>query len=448
MGETTVKSKKPFGFYVCSLGFTFERMAFYTAKYLLAIWLVTEAASGGIGLTTAEAAVVSANFVAYTYITPMIGGYLADYWISPRLCTFVGMVLMGIGYITTYFADDVTMVYVMIALVSIGTGLFKGNLSGINALQFGSKEELDGAFSVQYSFVNAGSFIGTTFITLLVAPLGFQTVFLICGILLLIDAAWFVIGGRGLGDLGKKPFKHDQREFSAGDDSEAKDEKLTPGDYKRIAAILLVTVFSIVFWAVWYMAYLPAYYHFGYGDGAEFMNKANWFIGSFQVPTSWFDSLNALFCIGLGPVLALAWSKLADRPQGDISMFKKTALGIILLASSIGAMVLADIIAGDGQVSILWMVLIAFLLTMGEMVFSPLGNSFISKMAPAKFMGLLLGVWPVAVYFANQLYPPIYAWATTQTFTTGFGTVAAVVAGCGIVLWLLSGTLDKLESAE
>ncbi len=445
----TTKVKKPLGFYICSLGFTFERLAFYTAKYLLPIWIATAAASGGLGLTSAEGAVLSGAFVAYTYITPVFGGYIADYWLNPRICVFIGMVLMGAGYLVAWQATGLTHVWIMVALVSLGTGLFKGNLSGVNGLQF-RKEDMDNAFSIQYSFVNLGSFIGTTLLVPIALAVGFQTGFMICGLFLLFDAVWFLIGSKSLGELGKKPFKSDQRQFAEKKNKEKeKAEPLTAADKKRVLAIVLVTVFSIVFWAVWYMTYMPIYFHFGYGEGADFLNKANWVVGGWEVPTSYFDSLNAIACISLGPILAKVWSKLEKRPQGDLSMFKKTALGIILLALTFVVLVVADMIAGEsGQVSLLWIALAGILMSLGEMVFSPLGNSFIVKLSPAKLIGLLLGLWPIAVFFANQIWPPIYNFLGTVDFTIGYSAVAGVVALCGVVLWLMSGTLDKLEKGE
>lgn len=254
------KKGKPFGFYVCALGFTFERLAFYTVKYLLAIWIATEVASGGLGLSDVEGAAMSGSFVAWTYITPIFGGYIADHWISPRICVPLGMILMGLGYVCTWKADSMTLVWAMIILVSIGTGLFKGNLSGINGLLFHDAEELDEAFSIQYSFVNIGSFIGTTFIAMLATTglfgikTSFNTVFLICGIFMFIDAAWFILNSKALGDAGKKPFKVDQREFDTAGKKEADDAKLTSGDVKRIVAIILVTLFSSIFWMVWYLS--------------------------------------------------------------------------------------------------------------------------------------------------------------------------------------------------
>ena len=450
-----VKKGRPFGFYVCALGFTFERLAFYTMKYLLAIWIATEVASGGLGLSDIEASAMSGPFVAWTYITPLFGGYIADHWISPRICVPLGMILMGLGYLCTWRADSLTLVWAMIILVAVGTGLFKGNLSGINGLLFHDADELDAAFSIQYSFVNIGSFIGTTFIAILATTglfgfkTSFNTVFLICGIFMFIDAVWFILNGRSLGDAGKKPFKADQREFETVSKKKDGDTKLTSGDIKRIVAIILVTLFSSVFWMVWYMAYMPAYFRFGWGNGSDYMNLANWYIGSFQIPTSWFDSVNALVCIILGPVLAMLWVKLAKRPKGDMSMFKKTALGIILVGISYIVMVVADKIAAvNGQCSVFWLALVCLLMSVGEMVFSPLGNSFISKLAPAKVLGLLLGFWPIAVFLAQKTYPALYAWLKGMDFTMGYGGLAIVIIILGIILWACSGKLDEMEKAQ
>lgn len=457
--STTVSNKKPFGFYVCSLGYTFERAAFYTVKYMLAIWIATSVAKGGLGLTDVQAASIAADFIALTYIAPVIGGYIADYWVNPRLCVTLGMILMGIGYMIAWKAHSLPMVWVMIILVAIGTGLFKGNLSGLNGLLFTNEKELNDAFSVQYSFVNIGTFSGTTFIVLLIATTGFNFVFLVCALLMFVDAIWFLINLRSLGDAGKQPFKVDQRKFqTAATEAQKESEKatankkaqpLTAGDKKRIAAIILVTLFSVVFWMVWYMSYMPIYYYFGYGNGAAFLHRANWMIGSFKVPTSYFDSVNAIVCIILGPVFGRLWTRLSERPQGDMSMFKKTALGIMFIGFAYVAMVFGDMV-GKGNTSLWWIVLVAILMSIGEMVFSPMGNSFITKLAPAKVMGLLLGFWPIAVFFATLIYPKVYALLKTSDpsrFQMEYGVLAAIVIILGLILWFFSKKLDALEKS-
>lgn len=265
---------------------------------------------------------------------------------------------------------------------------------------------------------------------------------------LFIDAAWFIGNSRSLGAAGRKPFKVDQRKFKSDEKKqEAANQPLTTADKKRILAIILVTMFSVVFWMVWYLAYMPTYYYFGWGDGASFLNRANWMIGGFHVPTSYFDSLNALTCIVLGPILGKLWTKMANRPKGDMSMFKKTALGMIFVGLSYVVMVLGDKL-GNGHASILWIVIVSILMSVGEMVFSPLGNSFITKLAPAKLMGVLLGFWPIAVFFATLIYPKVYTLLKTDVpsqFQMGYGILAVIVIGLGLILYFSSKYLDALE---
>lgn len=448
--ESSVKTKKkyPLGFYVCSLSFTFERMAFYSSKWLIAIFIAASAAKGGLGLTPADGAKMTANLVAFTYLTPILGGFIADKWINPRLCVPLGSILMGLGYMCGWQASvqsSFMYVWLMILLVSIGTGLFKGNLSGINGRLFDNKEDLDGAFSIQYSFVNIGSFIGTTFVSFIAySTIGFGGTFLVCAALLFLDAIWFVIGGKlTFGEVGKKPFKVDEVTEASGKKVEkVEDDPLTKKEKLRVGAILLVTLFSIVFWVVWYLTSMPILYH--WGPDFDYANKANWMIGNFTVPSSWFDSLNALCCIVLGPILAKVWAKKAKSKKGDLSMFKKTALGMLFLGVAFGVMAVAEVVRGDGQANLMWIVMVGVLMSLGEMVFSPLGNSFISKFSPAKLLGLMMGIWPVAVFIAGKAYGYLYEYLSKFSFAPAYALVGVIVLVCGILLWSLDKKLNKL----
>ena len=448
--ESSVKTKKkyPLGFYVCSLSFTFERMAFYSSKWLIAIFIAASVAKGGLGLTPADGAKMTANLVAFTYLTPILGGFIADKWINPRLCVPLGSILMGLGYMCGWQASvqsSFTYVWLMILLVSIGTGLFKGNLSGINGRLFDNKEDLDGAFSIQYSFVNIGSFIGTTFVSFIAySTIGFGGTFLVCAALLFLDAIWFVIGGKlTFGEVGKKPFKVDEVTEASGKKVEkVEDDPLNKKEKLRVGAILLVTLFSIVFWVVWYLTSMPILYH--WGPDFDYANKANWVIGNFTVPSSWFDSLNALCCIVLGPILARVWAKKAKSKKGDLSMFKKTALGMLFLGVAFGVMAVAEVVRGDGQANLMWIVMVGILMSLGEMVFSPLGNSFISKFSPAKLLGLMMGIWPVAVFIAGKAYGYLYEYLSEFSFAPAYALVGVIVLVCGILLWSLDKKLNKL----
>ena len=448
--ENAVKQKKkyPLGFYVCALSFTFERMAFYSAKWLIGVFIIASVASGGLGLTPVDGAKMTANLVAFTYVTPIIGGWIADRWLSPRICIILGAIIMGLGYVCGWQASIQTspsMVWAMIVLVSIGTGFFKGNVSGITGRLFEDKEQLDSAFSLQYSFVNIGSFIGTTSVAFIAySSAGFGGTFLVCAALLFIDAVWMMIAGKATwGEIGKKPFKiNETNEKSAHNNASKEAAPLTKKDKSRVAAIVLVTIFSIIFWIVWYLTYMPVLYHWGPDEGS--MNAANWVIGSFTVPSAWFDSLNALCCIILGPVLAGVWAKKAKSPKGDLSMFKKTALGMLLLGAAFVVMALAEVVRGDGQANLMWIVGVGILMSLGEMVFSPLGNSFINKFSPPQLLGLMLGVWPFAVFISGKCYGYLYELLCNYSFAPAYAVVAAVVIVCGAVLWSLDHKFSVL----
>ncbi|RUT61828.1 MFS transporter [Clostridium botulinum] len=435
--------QKTIGFYVCSVAFTLERFAFYSAKWLLAVFVVAKIADGGLGLSAAEAAKMSANLVAFTYAAPLIGAFISDRFVGARYLVPIGMVLMGAGYLVGWQASSAGMVNLMIVLVSLGTGLFKCQTNAITGRLFDDPRQLDSAFSVQYSFVNIGSFIGTTIIGVLVGTKGYAFCFLVCGIMMFIDAAWFTFGWRFLGETGKKPFKIDEHEEVKVKETKEEKKPLTSIEKKRVAAIILVSFFSVIFWVFWYLAYMPVYFYWG-GDNAA----ANWMIGNFQVPTAWFDSLNALACITLGPILGRVWSKLAKRPQGDLSMFKKTALGMILLGLSYVIFAMADVTRGGNLASLAWIVAFGIVLSLGEMVFSPLGNSFISKFSPPKLLSSMMSVWVLAVFFAAKSYGWVYEFTLKFKFAPTYFVIAAIAAGAGVILWLLDGKLNSLVVEE
>ncbi|AVQ39863.1 MFS transporter [Clostridium botulinum] len=436
-------SKRPFGFYVCSLAFTLERFAFYSAKWLLAVFVVAKVADGGLGLTAADAAKMSANLVAFTYLAPVIGAFISDRFIGARYLVPIGMTLMGAGYLVGWQASSAGMVNLMIILVSLGTGLFKCQTSAITGRLFDDPRQLDSAFSIQYSFVNIGSFIGTTIIGVLVGTKGYAFCFLVCGIMMFIDAVWFIFGWKFLGETGKKPFKIDEHEEVKAKETKKEKKPLTSIEKKRVGAIILVSFFSVIFWLFWYLAYMPVYFYWG-GDNAA----ANWMIGNFQVPTAWFDSLNALACISLGPILGKVWEKLAKRPQGDLSMFKKTALGMMLLGLSYVIFAMADVTRGGNLASIAWIIAFGIVLSLGEMVFSPLGNSFISKFSPPRLLSVMMSVWILAVFFAAKSYGWVYEFTLKFKFAPTYFVIAAIAAGAGIILWLLDGKLNSLVVEE
>ena len=417
--------KFPFGFIVCCLSFTFERLAYYGGKWGIAVFVVLEAANGGLGLTTEQGAIFSSQFVAWTYITPIIGGFIADRWVSPRLLVPVGEILMAAGWFAISRATGAGGVWLAIILLAVGTGFFKGNVSGINGRQFDNdKDTLTTAFSLQYMFVNIGSF---------------------CGTFMLIDAAWWLFGMKYLGDAGKKPFLIDNRTEDVENADIEKDKRaLTKLEKNRVVAILVLTFLSGLFWLFWYLLYMPVYYEFGPASQGG-MGWANWNLGAnFEMPTAWFDSMNGLLCIILAPTLAALWNKLSKQGK-DPSMMTKTALGIMLLGLGVAMMVVgAGIYKSTGKPVGVWIIIMtAILMSVGEMLFSPLGNSFISEYAPKKYLGTLLGAWPFIIFFAGLAYGPLYN-AMRGSFSRSFLIAAIIVFVAGALMLLFKNKFEAM----
>ncbi|VEJ34715.1 Dipeptide and tripeptide permease A [Aedoeadaptatus ivorii] len=439
------KVKMPFGFYVVSLGFSMERFAFYSAKWLMTVMVAAAVVNGGLGLTDADAAKMSANLVAMTYIAPLFGAYISDRWIGARYLIPVGMFLMGVGYLIGWQADSALMINIMIAVVSIGTGLFKPQANALTGRLFDDPKILDTAFSTQYSFVNIGSFIGTTIIGVLALSKGYSFCFLVCAIMMFVNTIWFIFGWRYLGDAGKRPFKVDERESVAEQKEAAATVKkpLTEMEKKRVAAIILVSAFSTLFWLFWYLAYMPVYFHWS-GDNPA----ANWVIFGYEVPTAWFDSLNALCCITFGPILGAFWARRARSPRGDFNMFQKTSFGLLLLGLAYIIFAVADIARGDGLANLGWIIAFGIVLSLGEMVFSPLGNSFISKFAPARLLSVMMSVWTLAIFISAKTYGYLYEFTLQFPFAPTYFIIAAIAIVGGIILYMLSGRLNKLVKED
>lgn len=452
--ETQTKKGFPKGFWICGCTEIFERLAYYLGRSLILIFVTATVATGGLGLSNAQGATMQSLLTAFAYLGPLLGGVVADRYIGGRYTTPVGMVIVGIGYFVGSLAKGPGLVYVMILCVSAGLGLFKTGAMVGRIIT--NKDQLDSAFSIRYTLVNVGAFIGTFAVGILYKDvfavdgvLGFSPCFKLAAVSMWLGAAWFTWGWRFMGEVGKKPFKlektAEELEREKAKKETAKQEKkepLTTVEKKRIGAIFLVSGFSIIFWIFWYLAYLPVYYYW-----TEHMN---WVIAGYEVPTTWFDAANSLWCVILGPIMATVWVKLASRPQGDMSLFRKTGIGIGILGVSYLFFAVLDIMRGDGQISVLWLIVFAAILTLGEMFFSPLGHSFISKYSPSRYLSTMMAVWGIATFISSICYGPIYG----ATFEGGFAfksvciVIAIIAAVSTVVLFVLDKKLSRLVEDE
>lgn len=172
----------------------------------------------------------------------------------------------------------------------------------------------------------------------------------------------------------------------------------------------------------------------------------NWTVGNFTIPQSWFDSVNALFCIISGPITAALWHKLEARPQGDMSIFKKLGIAIAFLGCGYIYFAIIDVARGSAKPTCLLLIIFLVFLTLGEMFFSPLGNAFIAEYSPSRLMGVMQAVWSLGIFFAAKLYANVYAFAFNGKFTFVHACigVAVVAFACMIILFIMDKPLRSL----
>ena len=202
--------------------------------------------------------------------------------------------------------------------------------------------------------------------------------------------------------------------------------------------IILISAFQIIFWLFWYLAYLPAYYYWG--------TNMSWKVGSFTIPTNWFDACNALFCIISGPLTAMLWHKLESRPQGDISLFKKLGIALGFLGCGYIFYAIVDIARGSGKPSCLLLIIFLVFLTLGEMFFSPLGSAFIAEYSPSRLMAIMMSVWSLGIFFAAKLYAYVYQFAFGGHFKFTHACIGVAIAAflCTVILFAMDKPLRSL----
>ena len=162
-------------------------------------------------------------------------------------------------------------------------------------------------------------------------------------------------------------------------------DKLTIDDWKRIGIIILLFLFASLFWAGFEQA--------GSSFNLFAEQLTNRTFGTWEMPTAWFQSINSIFIVVMAPIFGIMWVKMGKKQPNDVFKF---ALGLFFLALGFVVMAYASGLTGAGKVSPMWLVVVFFLHTCGELFFSPVGLSSMTKLAPGKMVGLMLGVWFLA----------------------------------------------------
>lgn len=377
-----------------------ERFSYYGMRAILVLYLIATVESGGFGWSNAEALSLYGTFTMAVYLTPVLGGWIADNVLGQRKSIIFGGLLMAGGHFSLgvpheYLGGQAEMMfYFGLTLLCLGNGLFKPNISTlVGDLYEEGDSRRDGAFTIFYMGINIGAMIAPLFIGYVGEKINWQLGFIFAGIGMLISVTMqLLLANRYLGEIGVKPSAHN----TAGDgELSVKDRPLTAEEHDRIKVILLMSVVSIVFWVGYEQAggLLNIY-------AKEFTDRH---LFGWEMPASWLQAVTAFFVILFAPIFAAMWTKMGDKQP---SSPKKFAYSLLLLGVGFSFMVAATFAQGGDmtvKVSVIWLICTYLFLVFGELCISPIGLSLVSKLAPLKYLSLLMGVWFACSALANKL---------------------------------------------
>ncbi|MCA1618934.1 MAG: peptide MFS transporter [Acidobacteria bacterium] len=419
-----------------------ERFSYYGMRAILVLYMVAPAAQGGLGFDTKQAASIYGTYTMSVYLTALPGGLVADRWLGARLAVLLGGIVIACGHFTMVFRST-TFLYAGMALIAIGTGLLKPNISAMVGGLYSEKDpRRDGGFSLFYMGINIGAVLAPLVCGYLAQSAGFKSFlasrgfdpagswhwgFGAAGVGMILGLVVFV---RQRGRLTQAERRVEKAGGVAGEDGAARDaQKLSAGDWKRIAAIFIFFLFTILFWA--------AYEQKGASLNLFAAKLVNTEIFGRPFPSSWLQSLTPLYVIMLAPLFTILWGRMGDRqPSSPV----KFTLGMLFIGLAYLLMIPAAMLTAQGKVSPLWLVGLYFLEVVGEMCLSPVGLSLVTKLAPLKLVGIMMGVWFLAASLGSKL----------AGYLSGFfvadnpSTLVRLYGGIAVGLLIATGVLAAL----
>ncbi|KLV03945.1 DeoR faimly transcriptional regulator [Photobacterium aquae] len=422
-----------------------ERFSYYAMRAILVLYLTDKTINGGLGWTTQDALNLYGIYTGLVYITPLIGGWIADNFLGQRRSIIIGGILMALGQFTLALPHSmvdphaVTAFYAGLALLIIGNGLFKPNISTmVGDLYKEGDNRRDGAFTIFYMGINLGSLMAGVIAGTASVTYGWKAGFLTAGIGMLMSLViQLIFAERLLGDIGKVPAAKRAAQMN----KSGKKEPLTTQERDRLKVIMIMGMFVVIFWA-------------GFEQAGGLMNifsqqYTDRMLGSFEVPAAWFQSLNPFFVITLAPVIAAIWVKMGPKePSSPV----KFAMGLFFLAAGFLCMVGAVLEQGGDltvKTSMLWLVGAYFFHTLGELCLSPIGLSLVTKLAPLRLASLMMGAWFGFNAIANYVAGIIGAHVGEAGPMAIFSGIAIAATVSGLLLLLCSNQLIRwMHGAE
>ncbi len=381
-----VKKRHPKGLPVLFFTEMWERFSFYCMLSILSLYMKETAENGGLGFSIFKTGQIYGLYTGIVYFTPLFGGMISDFLLGIRKTIFIGGLFMMAGHFLLAFRP-LPFFFGALCCLMVGNGLFKPNISTLlGNLYRDMPEKRDDGFNIFYMGINLGAFLSPIVASTLrnLHPIyGWHYAFASAGVGMIISLLTFTI-------FQKHVLPGDNRHSSSKSEP-SKEVELTPGQAKkRILALLVIFVVVIFFWMAFEQNGLTLTF---WAENAT----------DTSLNPEVFQSVNPLFILLFTPLVVPFWAFLRKRRR-EPSTATKMGIGMLLTAVSYGIMVVAAVIGGNyGKVSVSWLISTYAVITVGELFLSPMGLSLVSKLAPWKVRGMMMGGWFAATAIGNYL---------------------------------------------
>ena len=407
---------------------TWERFSYYGMRAILILYMVAPPARGGPGFSTERAASIYGWYTMLVYAAAIPGGLLADRLLGHSRAVFLGGILIACGHFSMAF-PGLPFFFGGLALICAGTGLLKPNVSTmVGKLYTPADPRRDSGFSIFYMGINIGAMLSPLVCGYLGQRVDWHAGFAAAGIGMTLGLVTFAAGRRWLPEPSRSA-------AAPAELREPSSRRFTAGEWRRLSVIGILFFFAILFWGAFEQA------------GSSLTLFADRYtrlsLLGFSFPSSWFQVEQPLFVLILAPVFAWTWLRMGKRQPSSPAKF---AAGLLLVG--LGFLILVPAAAAAQsrgiRVSPLWLTALYLVHTFGELCLSPVGLSLVTKLAPARIVGLMMGVWFLATAFGNKLAGWVAGFFDVVPVARLFLLVALAGIGASFVLAFLIRPIRRL----
>ncbi len=386
----------PIGLFILFFTEMWERFSYYGMRAILVLYIVANVSADnpGLGWDNGSALALYGWYTALVYIMSIPGGIIADRLIGQKRAVLYGGILLVAGH-GILSVEEMWAFYTGLALIVFGVGMLKPNISTmVGGLYKPGDIRRDKGFTIFYIGINVGAFLSSLIVGYVGEVYGWHYGFGLAAIGMTLGLIQYVAGQKYLAHVGNFLGKSEDVK-----DKELMNKPLTKVEKDRIVVLLISFLLVIIFWGAFEQA--------GGLMNIYALDKTNRSLSLFgwntEVPASWFQSLNAFFIIVLGTLVAGFWAKRKMKGKLSTSLFKMI-LGLIIMGSGFFFMTGAAVQYNSlGHSAMYWLVFAYLLHTLGELCISPVALSFITKLAPAKYASIIMGVYFAMTGLGNKV---------------------------------------------